>query len=139
MDRRSQTDRRRRPTTLLSILRWGGRRRGPRRDGESATYIDCALISTSALTLFIVAASGLDALFTLVHLQGGATEANPVMQLALDHGVGYFLAAKVGVTAFGAWFLAAHQLFGLGFKGLRILAISYCALLAYHVAIFCVR
>ena len=131
VEQRLALDRRQRPTGMLAALRLKGRRRGFRRDGEGINaYTDWAEPRTALLVIFVVVASGLDALFTLFHLiDGGATEANPVMNFALKHGVMIFLAAKVALTAFGTCFLAVHQHFPLGFKGLRILAILYAVLL----------
>src|SRR5262245_24574795 len=68
-ERRGGSDRRARPTTLLSALRWKGRRRSFRRAGEGRRgYVDRLAPATVAIALFIVVCSILDALFTLLHL-----------------------------------------------------------------------
>jgi hypothetical protein len=137
---RIEIDRRRRPTSLWGALRLSGRRHSFRSDEESINaYSDCARPVTVTLVLFVVIASGFDALFTLLHLETGAREANPLMRFALDHGILMFLAAKVALTALGCSFLAVHQNFALGFKGLRCLTIAYVVLLVYHAAIFAVN
>ena len=136
MERRVLEDRRRRATSLPSALAWGGQRAGFRRRIDGSTgYVDVARPATLWLTLFIAIASAFDAFFTLVHLGRGAREANPVMQFALDHGVGWFLFCKVGLTSLGIAFLIAHQLTPLSFKSLRIISVAYAVLLAYHVGI----
>src|SRR5262245_61337136 len=101
-DRRGIRDRRARPTTLLSALRWGGRRRGFRRSSEGRrAYVDCLAPTTVAIALFIVISSILDAGFTLMHLQSGGREVNPLMHLALCAGVPVFLGAKTAGTGLG--------------------------------------
>lgn len=138
-ERRGQTDRRKRPTTLLSALRFRGRRHSFRRAREGCnSYVDRPSYTTVVTACCVVVASILDAYFTLLHLSSGAAEANPVMALALDHSLGFFIGSKLGVTAFGAWFLAAHQNFTLGIKALQFLLFTYVLLLSYHVALFLV-
>jgi len=135
-----EPERRRRPTSFWSALRPGGRRRSFR-STEAAlnAYSDHALPGTVVLALFVVIASGFDASFTLLHLESGAREANPVMRFALEHGIMIFVAAKVTLTAFGTFFLAIHQHFPMGCKGLRYLTVAYTTLLVYHAAIFAVN
>jgi hypothetical protein len=139
-ERRLQTDRRAHPTTFREAVSRRGRRRGFRRAGEGVNaYVDRLQPLTAALSVFVVLASSFDAFLTLLHLGEGGSEANPVMQLALDHGVGAFLSSKVLLTATGAWVLAVHQNFPLGKKGLRCLVILYLVLTAYHLALLGVR
>lgn len=81
-------------------------------------------------------ASAFDAYFTLLHLQVGGVEANPVMLLAVERGPLFFVSVKMALTAGGCLLLAAHQLFPLGILGLRLLAGGYSILLAYHALLF---
>ena len=89
-----------------------------------------------ALALFIVLGSCLDAYFTLIHLQNGAREVNPLMNLAIEVGPRFFVAVKTFITGAGVVVLAA-----IGPKKIRALALGsvavcYSALLAYHGALF---
>jgi len=136
-ERRLVTDRRTRPTSLLGSLRFGGRRRGFRREGEERNrYVDQPSKEIVALSLLTVILSVLDALFTLLHLEGGGREVNPIMGLALAAGVSCFLILKVGLTGLGVVFLAIHQNFRLSRIALHGVAMAYSALLAYHSALF---
>ena len=135
--RRRLADRRARPTTLWSTLRWRGRRRGFRRAGEAhQAYIDGLSRRTVVLALLFVVGSALDALFTLLHLADGASEANPVMHLALVHGDALFLALKLSITGVSAWVLAAHQFFPLAQSGLYGPVLGYGMVLGYQLLLF---
>ena len=86
--------------------------------------------------VFIVLACALDALFTLLHLDEGAVEANPFMAMALARGETLFVVVKTAITVIGVWLLAAHQNFRVGLRGLYLIAAGYALLLAYHLALF---
>jgi len=77
----------------------------------------------------------LDACLTLLHLQNGGDEANPLMHLTLAHGPRLFLALKSSLTGAGVWVLAAHQQWPLAARGLHGLALGYGAVLAYHLVL----
>jgi hypothetical protein len=87
------------------------------------------------LLFVVIISSVLDALFTLVFLDHGGEEANPVMALVLSHGHTPFVGLKMALSGLGAWFLAAHQNFPLAFKALRGLAFGYLMLLLIHATI----
>ncbi|MBN1441382.1 MAG: hypothetical protein JXA90_01675 [Planctomycetes bacterium] len=136
-DRRTETDRRRTPTTLLGALRFRGRRKGFRRGGEGAgRYVDCPTREVLLLVFFIVFSSCLDAAFTLMHVQAGGAEANPFMGWILEFGIAPFLRVKMALTVLGCSLLAIHQCFPLGLWGLRALAAGYLVLLGYHGFLF---
>jgi Domain of unknown function (DUF5658) len=135
-ERRQQFDRRMRPTRFLCIRPLRGRRRGFRRAGEAyRAYVDCPSQRTVALLLLVFGASVLDALCTLLFLQRGGAEANPVMSFFISHGATFFVGVKMALTGVGAWILAAHQHFPLAFKSLHVLAAAYLGLLFVHAAI----
>jgi hypothetical protein len=136
-ERRQQPDRRQQTTSLLEILRWQGRRTGGRRQGESANiYVDCPTPRIVRLVLFVSICSALDALFTLLYLQYGGSEANPLMAVVLHQGTTSFVGLKMGLTGIGTLILAMHQHFWLGLQGLYFLALAYTSLLAFHVFLF---
>jgi hypothetical protein len=134
-ERRTHADRRRQPTALLGTLRLYGRRLGGRRCGEGGIYVDHLAPRVVALVLFVVLCSALDALFTLIHIQQGGFEANPVMAMALNQGISSFVGMKMALTGLGATLLAIHQNFWLGIRGLHTLALIYAGLLVYHLII----
>jgi uncharacterized protein DUF5658 len=136
LERRRLADRRLRPTTLWSALRWQGRRQGFRRSGEGhRAYVDCLAWRTVWLAVLIYVGSILDAVLTLLHLQDGGSEANPLMHLALAHGPTVFVTCKLSLTGVVVWFLAVHQQFPLAARGLHGLALGYGVVLAYHLVL----
>jgi hypothetical protein len=136
-ERRLRTDRRVRPTTLWSTLRWRGRRHGFRRAGEAhRVYVDHLSRRTVMLALLCMGGSVLDALLTLLHLAEGASEANLAMHLALTHSAALFLALKLSITGVSAWWLAAHQHLPLAQRGLYGLALGYGVVLGYQLLLF---
>jgi hypothetical protein len=136
LERRSLADRRARPTTLVSALRWQGRRKGFRRAGEGhRAYVDCLAGRIVGLAVLVCVSSVLDALLTLLHLEDGGCEANPLMYMALAHGPTLFIALKLSITCVAAWFLAAHQQFPLAYRVLHGLALGYGVILHYHLAL----
>jgi len=130
-------DRRARPTPLWGTLRMRGRRRAFRRAGEERNrYVDRLSMCVVILSLAIVILSFLDAGFTLLHLELGGWEVNPLMRLALIAGIPAFLTIKICLTGLGVVFLAAHQNFRLSWVALRCVAAVYLWLLAYHIFLY---
>ena len=127
-------DRRRCPTTLVSTLRYGGRRRAFRREEErQEQYLDhlpphLALV---AVSIFIMSAA--DAVCTLVHIAQGGSEANPAMSWLLLNGITLFLVTKAFMTIVGVTFLAVHQNFRLTVPTLYAVMCGYAALMGFHV------
>ena len=135
-ERRQDPDRRRAPTSLLRTLRFYGRRVSGRRDAEGSIYVDRLSPRVVTLVLFVVCCSALDALLTLMHIQQGGHEANPIMAMAMNQGTTSFVTAKMALTSLGAILLAIHQNFWLGIRGLYSLALIYAGLLVYHLIIY---
>jgi Domain of unknown function (DUF5658) len=135
-ERRWQSDRRANPTTFWSALRVHGRRKEFRRAGEAShAYVDCPSQRAVVLLFFVLAASALDALCTLLFIQHGGQEANPFMALMLSYGQTPFVAIKMALTGIGAWLLVAHYYFPMAYRALLGLAGGYMALLLLHAAI----
>jgi hypothetical protein len=125
-DRRRLQDRRQRPTSFLGSLRLRGRRKGFRRQDEAEKkYVDCPS-----------GESTLDAFFTLMHVQEGGGELNPLMEVLLSRGVSPFMRVKMTLTIIGCSLLAVHQNFPLGLWGLRLMGGAYLMLMAYHAFLF---
>ena len=135
VERRTLIDRRARPTRLGSAFFHKRRTRCRRRGEQQAQYLDQVSRSVSGLAILVIALSAIDALCTLIHLQNGAIEANPVMAIALLYGVEVFLVAKGGLTLLGVVLLAVHENFRCSAVGLRCLAVGYLTLTLYHVAL----
>lgn len=132
-NRRSQLDRRQRPSTWWTSLRFHGRRRGARRAGEGHnTYVDRPTRRVTVLVYLITMFSVLDALFTLLYVNRGGGEANPLMDFAIQLGPTTFLLIKMGLTVLGVTMLALHQNFRAGLRGLYGISCLYILLLGYH-------
>lgn len=128
------SDRRTRPTSFWSVaFRFRGRRAGFRRSAEGyRAYIDQPSSRVVLLVLFVMLSSICDALLTLLHLENGGSEANPMMALVLHQGTAPFLHVKLSLTGAGAWLLAAHEHFPLAFQALHSMAVIYGLLLMLH-------
>ena len=88
------------------------------------------------LVLFLVVCSALDALFTILHIQQGASEINPLMAVALSQGIDSFVTVKMSLTGLGALLLAMYRNVQFSLKSLQGLAMIYGMLLVYHLWIF---
>src|SRR5512143_3675495 len=134
-DQRVTQDRRSRPTSFLSIFKYGGRRKNFRRDGEERNqYVDRPSPRTIVVTFMIFILSTLDAVFTTIHLENGGFELNPVMGQIIRSGFQSVMIIKSPGIGLIACFLAAHQNFRIGLYGMHVSAAIYIALSAYHVA-----
>jgi hypothetical protein len=136
---RRHTERR---THVLRALLHGSlypRRRGPRRAGErSVSSVDWHHPQWLAVAILIVICSCVDALLTLVLIEHGAYELNPVMAPLVGGSALGFALVKVGLTALGVVLLtqlARLRAFGnvpVGVFLYTVLAL-YGALIAYEI------
>jgi hypothetical protein len=132
---RAFTDRRQRPTPMLSRYWLRGRRRqAGRRDGDNQrVYVDRYRRIEVAVVAWLVVASLADLGLTLLHLQAGGTEANPIMDwFLIQGGVPAFAAAKLFLTAVPVLFLLLHARFRGTWPALLGLSAMYVALMGYH-------
>jgi len=132
---RRRKDRRRRATPFLSRYWLVGRRRRGRRENEHCDiYVDRYSRGEWLLAGGILLLSVLDMIFTLVHLDAGGTEANPVMAFTLAQG-GYalFKVVKLATTVLGLTVLLIHVRFRR-VKGLLIFAFTlYAGIFLFHL------
>lgn len=138
-ERRRQPDRRRFGWRTLWIALWSGRRRRPRRQHERHRphYVDVYEDSRLLLwTLGVVAFCALDAFLTLLILDQGGMELNPIMAFLLDIGTSAFVYVKYLVTALAVIFIlfhVNHRLFGLPVRHLLpAFFFFYAALIGYE-------
>lgn len=130
---RQGVDRRRKPTPLFSRYSISGRRREFRREGESSnTYVDRYSPRLMAVLTLIAGLCLMDALFTLLYIQRGGGELNPIMDAAIRLGVVPFVAIKCGLTFAGLLFLCLHKNFRFVKVIIASVLILYTALLCYH-------
>lgn len=134
-ERRTGIDRRERATGVLSRHWLIGRRKVGRRDGERDNiYVDRYGSWDWVLVGGVLGLSLLDMVFTLIHLQAGGTEANPVMAWALAWG-GHdaFKVVKVATTVLGLVVLLVHVRFRRVRALLAVAFVVYAGVFAFHL------
>jgi hypothetical protein len=111
-----------------------GRRQAFRRSSEGGNaYVDRYSPLMMAGLVSIVVLCVLDALFTLLYLQRGGSELNPIMAAAIEVGVVPFLMIKNGLTILGVLFLCLHKNFRFVRPLISGILILYVLLLLYHL------
>ncbi len=136
VDRRTNADRRAEPTGWLSHPFGFRRRKAGRRTGERDNiYVDVYSHRAVAILLAIFLLNIGDALFTLLWLQRGGAEGNPIMQWMLDIGVGAFLFQKCIVVGLWLLILIAHRNYRAARLGLWSTLTVYTLLIAYHLVL----
>jgi len=131
-------DRRKRATPRFSKYTFfGGKRKRPRRDDERAdSFVDLYPNLLLFLLAWIAMMNLLDSFFTLVHLQAGGIELNPFAAILLETGrVGFVIWKSVLIGA-AILVLCLHKNFVLARLGIVIAAVSYTALIVYHLSLF---
>jgi len=134
LDRRG-LDRRHEATPRLSRYSFvGGRRRGARRAGEEVhSFVDQYGQRMWALLAWVALMNAGDSFFTLLHLQDGAIELNPVAGWMLTTGrIGFVLLKSILITL-PLVVLCLHKNFPLARMGLWLAAVVYTALVGYHI------
>jgi hypothetical protein len=135
-DRRVLPDRRLAPTPFWSAFLGLRRRRHGRRAGErDGIYVDRFARRDVALVVAILVLNIFDAFFTLIWLQRGGAEGNPVMAWVLEQGDGLFLVQKCFVVSIWLLLLVVHKNFRAARLGLWSLAAIYSLLILYHFAL----
>ena len=117
------------------------RRREHRRlvDGE-AVFTDFPQTSLVILAIGVMILSSLDAFFTLILLDNGATEVNPVMAHLIGEGTLAFAASKMALTGFSVLvlvFLARAHIFNRFRTGvmLSVAFTGYACLIIYEISL----
>ncbi len=136
--RNRNRDRRQRPTPRLSrYALFGGRRRRVRRTEEvEGSFVDVYSQRLWCMILWVALMNVADSYFTLVHLQSGAIELNPVAQFLLETGRVRFVLYKSTLIALSLLVLCLHKNFILARFGLWMAAGAYTLLVAYHLSLF---
>ena len=132
-DRRSGDDRRKQQPLKWRTLLRGGRRGTIRRadDRQRDFYVDRYRESLFAVIVFILFLSVIDAVLTLLLLQHGAVEINPIMAFYIDVGPYAFLGVKYGLTSLGVVLLLLFRNVVLKSIRIRAEALIYVVLAAF--------
>ena len=131
-------DRRVRPTPRLSRYSlFGGRRAAVRRPGDiEGSFVDRYGRGIVLAVVWVALMNIGDSFFTLVHLQAGGIELNPVAQLLLETGRWNFVFAKSLLIGLALSVLVLHKNFFLARIGLWTAAGTYTLLVGYHLLLF---
>lgn len=133
-------DRRAQPTPRLSRYSFGnGRRRAARRGHEvEGSFVDLYSPPMLLAILWIALMNAADSFFTIVHLQNGGQEVNPIAGALLGTGRAQFVLIKSAIISLALLVLCLHKNFHLARLGLWLAAVAYTCLLGYHLALFLV-
>jgi hypothetical protein len=131
-ERRARADRRHRVWWAVWYGSFNPRRRTPPRRLDDSRFhsLDWHSSHLLAVAIGILLLSVMDAFLTLVLLQGGAAEVNPVMAALIYRSVAMFAALKMGMTGAGVLLmviLARYRFMRL----LRVEWVLYGVLIAY--------
>jgi hypothetical protein len=136
-ERRARADRRHRIWWSVWYGSFNPRRRAPPRrlDDSGFHSLDWHSAHLLAVAIGILLLSVMDAFLTMMLLQGGADEVNPVMAVLIYRSVAMFAALKMGMTSLGVVlmvFLARYRFMRL----LRVEWVLYGVLIAYAALIY---
>ena len=136
--RREGGDRRLRPTPRFSRFTLGtGRRMQVRRDEErEGTYVDRYGGALALSVVWVALMNVGDSFFTLVHLQSGGVELNPIARELLKTGTHGFVLTKCLLISLALLILTVHKNFWLARAGLWLAAGAYTCLVLYHLTLF---
>jgi hypothetical protein len=131
-------DRRRTPTPRFSLYAlFGGRRTQVRREGErEGTFVDRYRRGVVLLIAWTALMNAGDSTFTLIHLQSGGIELNPVAEFLLQTGRVGFVLTKAFFITLALLVLVLHKNFVLARWGLFVAAGTYTLLNVYHLSLF---
>ena len=134
---RGQHDRRTFHMRSLFHSLYKRRRRNLRRtaDRHKEHYVDLHEPKLLITGVAILVMSCMDAWFTLLLLQHGAEEINPLMRLLIEIDTGLFIKTKIAITAFYVIFIIAHKNFWLLKNKIRVHALMSITFAMYFIVI----
>ena len=103
---------------------------------REGTFVDLYGPRLWLLILWVALMNVGDSHFTLVHLQAGGIELNPVADFLLGTGRATFVLVKSVLIALALIVLSVHKNFFLARIGLWTAAGTYTALVGYHLLLF---
>jgi hypothetical protein len=145
MERRIKTERRKRKASPFTHNRLMGRRQVDRRAGGDLSVSQVVDVYPSYLiiiTVSILLLCAFDAHNTLLLLQQGAVEINPLMDVLLQQSSSLFVICKFALTGFAVIILVPHyqeRLFFNLLSGQQLLKFSlfiYLILISYQLNMF---
>jgi len=129
-------DRRQRTTPFLSKYSfWGGRRR-VNSEQPRDSFVDVYSIKVWCALTFFLLLNLFDSHFTMLYLQRGGEEANPVAVALLNMGPGVFVLVKALGIGLAASLFCIFKNFRNGRIGVVIALLLYQLLLLYHLTLY---
>jgi len=140
MNRRMLKERRKQPTPALSRFTFRGRRTTFRRKEDRAKggYVDRYHSGLLFILTMVVGLNILDAWFTMMILENGGSEINPVVRSVIELYGNRFWVWKYAIVSFPLVLLCLHSKFRLvipiilGISAINIIVILYQTLLIIH-------
>jgi len=135
MDNRTFQDRRKKPTPILSRYALSGRRCSFRRteDRRIGGYVDQYGHDLFCFLLFIAGLNILDAFFTVIILESGGVEVNPLVRWALDSYGHSAWSLKFAVVSCGAILLCLHSHFRMAKVSIMVIAVLFSGVVIYQL------
>ena len=135
MDKRTVKDRRQKPTPILSRHALFGRRSSFRRaeDQRRGGYVDRYGPKLFFCLLLIAGLNILDAFFTVLILESGGAEVNPLVQWAIESYGHHAWSLKFAIVSCGAVLLCLHSQFRITRLTLIISAALYSGVVMYQL------
>ena len=135
MDNRAIQDRRKKPTPILSRYTLSGRRCSFRRaeDQRKGGYVDCYGQSLFFYLLVIAGLNILDAFFTIIILESGGWEVNPIVRWAIDSYGSNAWCLKFAVVSCGAILLCLHSHFRMAKVSIMVIAVLFSGIVMYQL------
>jgi len=134
-EERRVAKRRSQPTRPWSRFFGPLRRARGRRISDRAHYVDVYSRQDVFLLLAVFLLNVGDAFFTMMWLERGGREANPIMDFFLDIGPGAFIAQKCFIVGFWLVLLLVHKNFRFARVGLYAALAVYGLLMILHFGI----
>jgi hypothetical protein len=137
MEQRIFPDRRTKPTPMLSRYTLYGRRCSFRRREEQLTggYVDRYGLTLFIFLILIAGLNVLDALFTIIILESGGLEVNPLVQWAIDTYGDRAWELKIALVSFGAIMLCLHSRFRMAKVYIIVAAVLYSGVVMYQLVL----
>lgn len=138
MEMRNRSDRRLRPTPMLSRYTFfrGRRSRFRRREDRlRGGYVDRYGHRLFTVLLWIVVLNIFDALFTHMILDCGGTELNPVADWAITAFGNHFIVWKLAVIGCSLLLLCLHSKFRIAKAAIAMAVILYSGVVFYQVVL----
>ena len=134
-ERRFLKDRRAKPTPFLSRYTLWGRRASFRRkeDRERGGYVDRYSRGLLFLLILLVGLNILDSLFTMIILEYGGEELNPIVRTAIEVYGEEFWVWKYLLVSFNLILLCLHSRFRHVRKGILWITLLYLGVIIYQV------